>query len=66
MLEEKEGKESNAEIRDDYSQSSLDQHIASDAGRDRLALVDKANCPLASQSLDSILSFFRLSIAFAR
>lgn len=43
MLEKKERrrKESNAEIRHDYPQSSLDQHIASDAGRDRLALVDK-------------------------
>ena len=38
-------KESNAEIRDDYPQSSLDQHIASDAGRDLLAVVDERTIP---------------------
>jgi hypothetical protein len=60
MLEKRKNK-SNAEIRDDYPQSSLDYPIGIHAGRDLLALVSEQIIHLVSINTTSSSSVLELS-----
>ncbi len=63
MLEKRKNK-SNAEIRDNYPQSSLDHHIASHAGRDLLALVSERIIHLVSIQITSSVFIISFQLSF--